>query len=159
MPIRGINHVTLCVTDLERSVGFYCQILGAVVRAQGKAGAYLELGDLWLCLEQAARVSPRADDSHIALDCAAAEYSSLAARIRSNADQWKENRSQGASIYFLDPDGHKLELHVGGLPDRLADYSRRADPPMRPVPQTRKPLDPSFLRGTTRPHGTCDPFH
>ncbi|HBP6801995.1 LysR family transcriptional regulator [Pseudomonas aeruginosa] len=33
---------------------------------------------------------------------------------------WKQNRSEGDSFYFLDPDGHRLEAHVGDLRSRLA---------------------------------------
>jgi hypothetical protein len=44
----------------------------------------------------------------------------LADRIRgSGATIWQENRSEGASLYFLDPTGHKLEIHVTDLAARL----------------------------------------
>jgi hypothetical protein len=32
----------------------------------------------------------------------------------------RQNLSEGDSLYFLDPDGHKLEAHVGDLKSRLA---------------------------------------
>ncbi len=32
---------------------------------------------------------------------------------------FKENTSPGDSLYFLDPDGHKLELHVGSWQNRI----------------------------------------
>lgn len=124
MPLRGINHITFCVRDLDRAIAFYSDTLGGVVRHQWARGAYLDIGGLWVCLELADTVSPRDDDSHTAFDCDAADFATLAARISASSTHWKDNRSEGASLYFLDPDGHKLELHVGSLQDRLSHYER-----------------------------------
>ncbi|MDU8913332.1 VOC family protein [Aestuariicoccus sp. MJ-SS9] len=133
MPITGVNHITLCVTDLDRSLAFYRDVLGGRLAAGGGRAAYLELGTLWLCLEVAAAVATREDDSHFALACAPRDFDALAARIDAHAPRWKENRSEGASLYFRDPDGHKLELHVGELESRLAHYRAHPDKGMEVV--------------------------
>jgi catechol 2,3-dioxygenase-like lactoylglutathione lyase family enzyme len=121
MPVRGINHITLAVRDLDRALHFYVDLLGSRLRARWVRGAYLEAGALWLCLELDERASARpTDDSHVAFTVDAADFSDLAKAIRANgAALWKENRSEGASLYFCDPDGHKLEIHVGDLQSRL----------------------------------------
>jgi hypothetical protein len=59
---------------------------------------------------------------------AAADFGPLAARVRGTSRLWKENTSEGDSLYFLDPDGHRLELHVGSLDSRLAHYAADPDP-------------------------------
>ncbi|MEX3015816.1 VOC family protein [Gymnodinialimonas hymeniacidonis] len=122
MGITGLNHITLAVSDLARSVAFYTDVLGAVQRTASARSAYLELGPIWLCLEATDALTPRADDTHIAFSCAPAEFARLTEHISAHAPLWKENRSEGASLYFLDPDGHKLELHLGDLASRLAHY-------------------------------------
>jgi hypothetical protein len=48
------------------------------------------------------------------------DFGSISKRIRkSEAKIWHRNTTEGPSIYFLDPDGHKLEIHVGDLKTRL----------------------------------------
>ncbi|RZJ37111.1 MAG: glutathione transferase [Brevundimonas sp.] len=126
--VTGLNHLTFAVSDLERSITFYRDLLGFDQRAIWATGAYLEAGSLWLCLslDEAARREPRPDYTHAALTVDAAAFETLSARVRTAATLWKDNRSEGASLYFLDPDGHRLELHVGDLESRLADYRARA---------------------------------
>lgn len=124
MAITGLNHLTLAVTDLDRALAFYRDLLGLTLRARWTDGAYLEAGDLWLCLARDADASQavRSDTTHAAFSVSEPDFAALAEKIASQAPLWKENRSEGASLYFLDPDGHKLEIHVGSLESRIAHY-------------------------------------
>lgn len=128
--IRGLNHITLAVSNLEDSVAFYRHALGLKLERQWSGGAYLTAGELWLCLspDPAVRRSPHADYTHVALDVASEDFAAAAERIRAAGTPiWKDNRSEGESLYFLDPDGHKLELHVGSLRSRLAAMGSTGD--------------------------------
>ena len=124
MSVRGLNHITLAVVDLDRSLAFYRDLLGLSVRAVWPEGAYLEAGSLWLCLsvDPAAAAGPNADYTHIAFDVDEREFHDFAARVEACAPSWRDNRSEGASIYILDPDCHRIDLHVGSLETRLAHY-------------------------------------
>ena len=127
--ISGLNHITFSVSDLSRSIAFYRDVLGCLLRAQWDEGAYLEAGDLWLCLslQKRARTSPNPDYTHIAFSVDENDYPSLSERLARECSTWSQNKSEGASLYFLDPDGHKLEIHVGSLETRLRHY--RENPP------------------------------
>ncbi len=47
-------------------------------------------------------------------------------KLRNNGViEWQQNQSEGDSFYFLDPDGHQLEAHVGSLSSRLAECKER----------------------------------
>lgn len=118
--ITNINHVTIAVTDLERSLRFYVDVLGCRPRARWNGGAYLSAGPVWLCLALGP-ASPSNDYSHVAFSVADDALDEVTARLDSaGARRWKDNESEGPSLYFLDPDGHKLELHCGTLESRLA---------------------------------------
>lgn len=123
--LRGLNHITIAVSDLDVSFYFYIQLLGFKPHVRWDAGAYLSLGDLWLCLSCDTTI-PSQDYSHIALDCEADKFNAVAAQLRSaQVTEWKKNTSEEDSLYFLDPDGHKLEIHCGNLQSHLASLKEK----------------------------------
>ena len=118
--LTGLNHLTLAVSDLNRSLNFYTAIIGFKGHVKWATGAYLSLGDLWLCLSLDTP-NPRQDYSHIAFSISPLHFSAFQQRVREqNIAEWKSNSSEGDSIYLLDPDGHQLEVHVGDLESRLS---------------------------------------
>ncbi|MFJ2479989.1 fosfomycin resistance glutathione transferase [Pseudomonas sp. NPDC087598] len=121
--LTGLNHLTLAVTDLNRSLAFYRDVLQLRVEATWDAGAYLSLPGLWLCLSLDPKrdAQASADYTHYAFSLGASDFPLFVEQLKAaNVQEWRDNRSEGASFYFLDPDGHKLEAHVGGLASRLA---------------------------------------
>ncbi len=121
--LTGLNHLTLSVSCLETSFNFYTQTLGCKPLAKWKRGAYLLAGDLWLCLSVNPNLdSPMSSDyTHIAFSVAPEFLKEYRQNIeRHNFKLWQENTSEGDSLYILDPDNHKLELHLGNWRSRLA---------------------------------------
>ena len=123
--LTGLNHLTLAVRDLERSLVFYRNTLGLHLHARWDRGAYLSAGDLWLCLSLDRQASDAqlasAGYTHTAFSIVEANFVAFATHLRdAGVLEWKRNCSEGDSVYFLDPDGHQLEVHVGGLATRLA---------------------------------------
>jgi catechol 2,3-dioxygenase-like lactoylglutathione lyase family enzyme len=117
--VTGLNHVTLAVSDLQRSFDFYVSLLGMKPHVRWARGAYLSTGNLWFCLSTD-QASPAQDYTHVALSVDAAELPQWRRRFsEAQVPLWKENTSEGDSLYFLDPDGHQLELHAGDLNSRL----------------------------------------
>lgn len=117
--VAALNHITLAVSDLQRSFEFYVGLLGMTPHVRWARGAYLSAGDLWLCLSTE-KARPARDYTHIALTIEAAALPYWQRRFsEEQVSLWKENTSEGDSLYFLDPDGHQLELHAGDLQSRL----------------------------------------
>lgn len=120
--LTGINHLTLAISDLPASIEFYKNSLGFKLMASWDAGAYLTIGDLWLCLslDDKKDDTPQLDYTHYAFSISQRDFASFKARLEAEGIRsWKDNKSEGDSFYFLDPDGYKLEAHVGDLCSRL----------------------------------------
>lgn len=123
--IQGLNHITIAVSDLERSFDFYANVLGFKPLMRHEKGAYFLAGDLWFCLDldPQTRSGALPEYTHFAFSVNAEDFEMFSKKITAaGAKIWKENKSEGDSLYVLDPDGHKLEIHVGSWQSRLETY-------------------------------------
>ena len=91
--------------------------------------AYFLAGDLWFCIEEdaAVRTNELPEYTHIAFTVNQADFTFVQQKIvNANVKIFKENKSEGDSVYFIDPNGHKLEIHVGDWKSRIAKYRGQA---------------------------------
>ncbi len=125
--LKGVNHITLVVTDIYRAFDFYRDILGFNPLCRWHEGAYFTVGDTWFCLNLDKSHQPTVGYTHIAFSVDACDFLSIKEKIISSGVKiFKENKSEGDSLYFLDPDGHQLEIHVGDYETRI--NSKKANP-------------------------------
>jgi len=122
--ITGINHITFSVKDLNSSIEFYRDVLGMKLHVYWDSGAYLTAGGTWLCLSLG-EPAPANDYTHVAFSVSEKALSELRAKRKEiGFEEWKQNTSEGESLYILDPNGHRLELHCGTLENRLAELGK-----------------------------------
>jgi catechol 2,3-dioxygenase-like lactoylglutathione lyase family enzyme len=83
--LKGLNHLTLAVSDIASSIGFYHHLLGLPLHARWDNGAYLRCGDLWLCLSLDAQrryIAPQESDyTHYAFSIDENDFATFVARL------------------------------------------------------------------------------
>jgi catechol 2,3-dioxygenase-like lactoylglutathione lyase family enzyme len=124
--ISGMNHITLAVIDIDKSFDFYRNVLGLQPLVKWDKGAYFLVGDFWFCLNLDKKRLSNPCYTHYAFSVTQEKFDKMSEMIiASGAEVFKENTSPGESLYFLDPDGHKLEIHVGNWKARV--NAKKAD--------------------------------
>ena len=121
--VQGIDHVALSVSDLERSLKFYTEVLGLKIteRERQKPGVeyFLDCGTSLVGLIQG---DPKGDNhvlqdgglggNHFSFRARALDFDRIVEDVRSRGITitYLKKRERSWSLYFLDPDGNKLEI-------------------------------------------------
>lgn len=123
--IKGIDHVAIAVTDMDRAIEFYSEILGLKVHHDGrKEGASKKsfLGTKSATLVALTEVHNRGKGkgfvegvSHVAFSVDDAEKTSKVLKERGVEfiEEKADKDGKGKAYHFLDPDGLELEIYSG----------------------------------------------
>ena len=115
IPLSGLDHVALRVSDLARSTAFYRDRLGGRIRSQSSDSTFLDVGSHWVALFARGAVSTGYEATQPGVD----HISFHSPQHRSLADRMGVLRVHGLDpvspagsdrVYFRDPDGIILQL-------------------------------------------------
>ena len=117
--INAIHHVSLIVSDTERALKFYHDLLGLTIDKNrpdlGYPGAWLNVAGQQLHLLEVQNPDPVAGrPAHGGRDRHVASYIQSVSELKSRLQQaqldFTESRSGRAAIFCRDPDGNALEF-------------------------------------------------
>lgn len=121
MKLQHLDHIAITVSDMERSIRWYQEVLGMERRfaeVWGAAPAMMMLGNSGVALFPARTPNPqsRPDNNtlamrHFAFRAARADFEQAQADLRTRGIDFEfQDHVVSQSIYFHDPDGHELEI-------------------------------------------------
>jgi predicted enzyme related to lactoylglutathione lyase len=107
---RTLNHVSLIVSDLDRSVAFYQHVFGLGVKSKQTGGVNLAVGDQFLGIYQAgANAPPQINHFCFGLEGFDADRT-IAALGASGIKGESRVRDGVAQVYCTDPDNLRVQL-------------------------------------------------
>ena len=99
----GINHVALCVGDVDEAVDFYGRIFELELRGRVPGMAFLDMGDQFLAL---ARSEPGAPDEYRHFGLVVDDRG----RVRQALHEAGVEVEPGHGLHFKDPWGNRVEV-------------------------------------------------
>ncbi|MCU7843486.1 MAG: VOC family protein [Candidatus Thiodiazotropha sp. (ex Monitilora ramsayi)] len=114
-----LHHVSLLVADTERSLDFYCSVLGLTLDESrpdlGFPGAWLNVGDRQIHLLELPNPDPVSDrpehggrDRHTAL--LVDDFETVRDKLEQAGLSYTLSRSGRRALFCRDPDGNAVEL-------------------------------------------------
>lgn len=122
MRLVGVDHVAFSVQDLTRSLEFYTKVLGLKVteREYSKPGIeyFLDCGGSLVGLIQGKEEAKHLlqdggiGGNHVAFRVSTKDFDNIIEELKAQKVPitFSKKREKSWSVYFLDPDGNKLEI-------------------------------------------------
>ncbi len=132
--IEGLSHITLIVSDLDRTERLLTAVFDAEKVYDSGAATFsisqerfFIVGGVWIATMLGDPLAQRTYN-HVAFKITDDVFETYLARVRGLGLDILEGRTrvdgEGQSIYFYDHDNHLFELHTGTLAQRLKRYGR-----------------------------------
>ena len=103
---NSINHVSLYISDLQRSADFYQRVLGCTVNKRGVENL-VRLGKNFLVLREG---KPAGTVDHIAIGVENFNKESVTADLKTRGTTPREGKRPGAGFHVVDPDGFQVQM-------------------------------------------------
>lgn len=117
--IRSVAHFAIPVSDMGRSIDFYCEVVGCTLLRRGTEHTFLDAGGTCVLLSlQKPPINPAGqfDLVHHAFDIGPEQFESISDHLSKHGVKilYSEIREggtvNGPRLYFRDPDGTRLEF-------------------------------------------------
>jgi catechol 2,3-dioxygenase-like lactoylglutathione lyase family enzyme len=107
---RSLNHVSLIVPDVDRSVAFYQRVFGLQVKSKQTGGLNLAVGDQFLGIYQAGGNAP-AQINHFCFGLESFDPEHTLAALGANGVKGESRVRDGVpQVYCTDPDNLRVQL-------------------------------------------------
>ena len=107
---RSLNHVSLIVSDLDRSVAFYQRVFGLGVKSKQTGGVNLAVGDQFLGIYQAGANAP-SQINHFCFGFESFDPERAVAALGASGVKGESRVRDGVpQVYCTDPDNLRVQL-------------------------------------------------
>lgn len=132
--IEGLSHITLVVTDLDRTARLFSDIFEAEEvydSGEKKHSLFKEkfflIAGVWVAIMESEDIKNETYH-HVAFKISNSEYEIYKKKLEAYDIRMRESRprieGEGRSLYFYDYDNNLFELHIGKLEERLDSYNK-----------------------------------